>query len=203
MCGRYDLSTNPAAIRAKFAVPSVPDLAANADLRPTNTGLVVRLNVDGARECVGLRWGLIPFWSKDAKIGNTLFNARAETLAMKSAFREAFRRRRCLVVASAFYEWAGVPGHKIKHRISLPESPLMAMAGVWEHWRDPADGREIRTFTIATCEPNLQMQAIHNRMPVILPSDALDVWLREASIAPLAPYAGALNIEPPPPGTHS
>jgi putative SOS response-associated peptidase YedK len=197
MCGRYDLSTTPAAIRAKFSVPRVPDFVANADVRPTNSGLVVRLDADGARECVGLRWGLIPFWSKDATIGNKLFNARAETLAAKSAFREAFKRRRCLVVASAFYEWTGQPGHKLKHRISLPDSPLMAMAGVWEHWRDPAGAQEVQTFTIATCEPNEEMRPIHNRMPVILPPVAYDSWLHEASGAPLVSYAGELAIEPP------
>jgi putative SOS response-associated peptidase YedK len=187
MCGRYDLSDSPAAIRAKFSVPAVPDFLANWDLRPTDSAPVVRLATHGPargeRECALLRWGLVPSWAKDLKFGSRCINARAETVATAPAFRDAFRTRRCLVPVSAFYEWTGPVGRKTRWRIALDaaagEASPFALAGLWAWWRDPAqpDAAGIETYTIVTTAANAQMAPIHDRMPVVLPKDRYAAWL--------------------------
>jgi hypothetical protein len=144
MCGRYDLSDNPAAIKARFKVPVVPDFSANPDVRPTNMAPVVRRShASQEREVAMLRWGLVPMWAKELKFGARCINARAETLATTPSFRVAYRKRRCLVPVNAFFEWAGEPGHKVKWRIGLKDEPLFALAGLWEWWKDDRhDARE-------------------------------------------------------------
>lgn len=197
MCGRYDLSDSPAAIRAVFSVPQVPEFAPNADLRPTQYAPVVRLDRRGARECALLRWGLVPSWAKELKFGNRCINARAETVATQPAFRAAFRSRRCLVPVNAFYEWSGPAGHKLKWRIALDGEPLYALAGLWEWWKDAESGLAVETYTILTTEANVEVAPIHDRMPVIVPADRHAQWLDSAQpagalLAPLAP--GRLRI---------
>jgi putative SOS response-associated peptidase YedK len=178
MCGRYDLSDNPAAIKAKFKVVVVPDFAANPDLRPTNTAPVVRLaHGSMQREVALLRWGLVPSWAKELKFGVRCINARAETLATTPSFRTAYRKRRCLVPLNAFFEWSGEPGHKIKWRIGLKDEPLFALAGLWEWWKDPATERGIETYTIVTTRANDLIAQIHNRMPVVIAERDYDRWL--------------------------
>ncbi len=179
MCGRYDLSDSPAAIRAKFSVPAVPDFLANPDLRPTDNAPVVRLSRSGERECALLRWGLVPSWAKDLKFGTRCINARAETVATAPAFRAAYRARRCLVPVSAFYEWSGKPGHKTKWRITLTEPGPFALAGLWEWWRDPAQPQSpgIETYTIVTTAASAQMAPVHDRMPVVVPAERYALWL--------------------------
>ncbi|MBN1319034.1 MAG: SOS response-associated peptidase, partial [Anaerolineales bacterium] len=127
------------------------------------------------------QWGLIPFWAKDAKIGYRMINARSETLAEKPAFRTAYRRRRCLVLASGFYEWKSIKGQKTKvpYYIQLKNREPFAMAGLWEVWNSP-DGSVIPSCTIITTRPNELVEPIHNRMPVILPSEAYELWLDPA-----------------------
>ncbi len=199
MCGRYDLSDNPAAIRAKFSVPAVPDFLANPDLRPTDSAPIVRLAKSGERECVLARWGLVPFWAKELKFGNRCINARAETVASTAAFKAAYKARRCLVPVSAFYEWTGEKGHKVKWRISVPDEPLFALAGLWEWWRDPAHKDEpgVETYTIITTDANAQLAPIHDRMPVIVPEIRSAAWLDPAQDATdlLAPYPGVLKLQ--------
>jgi len=194
MCGRYDLSDNPAAIRAKFSVPAVPQFSANADVRPTQTPPIVRLDRHGARECVLARWGLVPSWAKDLKFGSRCINARSETVATAPAFRSAYRQRRCLVPVNAFYEWTGAVGRKTKWRISVDEEPLFALAGLWEWWRDPAqpDSAGIETYTIVTTAANAQVAPIHDRMPVIVPAARHAQWLD-----PAADSAAVLHAEAP------
>lgn len=179
MCGRYDLSDNPAAIRAKFSVPQVPEFAPNADLRPTQTAPVVRLDRSGARECSPLRWGLAPPWAKDLAFGARCINARAETVASLPAFRAAYRARRCLVPVNAFYEWTGAKGAKTRWRITRVDEPLFALAGLWEWWREKAapDDVGVETFTIVTRAANAQIAPVHDRMPVVVLPDAYDAWL--------------------------
>lgn len=178
MCGRYDLSDNPAAIKAKFKVAVVPDFAANPDLRPTNTAPVVRRAHDSLqREVVLLRWGLVPSWAKELKFGVRCINARAETIASTPSFRAAYRKRRCLVPLNAFFEWSGEPGHKIKWRIGLKEEPLFALAGLWEWWKDPATERGIETYTIVTTRANDLIAPIHDRMPAVIAERDYDRWL--------------------------
>ncbi len=185
MCGRYDLSDNPAAIRAKFGVPAVPEFAPNPDLRPTQNAPIVRLDRGGARECVLLRWGLVPSWAKELKFGNRCINARAETVAATAAFRAAFRQRRCLVPVSAFYEWTGPVGNKTKWRIGRPEEPLFALAGLWEWWRDPAtpEAPGTETYTIITSAANEQLAPVHDRMPLVVPAADYADWLTPADPA--------------------
>jgi len=132
-----------------------------------------------------MRWGLIPYWSKDIKIGFSTINAMAETVDTKPVFREAFQRRRCLVPIEAFYEWKKVgPKEKQPYAIALVDRGLMALAGLWETWRSSAQ-ETVRSFTIITTEPNELCAEVHNRMPVILPPETWPEWLAEK------PFEGA------------
>jgi len=199
MCGRYDLSENPAAIRARFSVPAVPEFAPNPDWRPTNNGPIVRLDGAGNRECVLARWGLVPPWAPDLKFGTRCINARAETVASLPAFRSAFRKRRCLVPVNAFFEWSGEKGRRSKWRIGLRDSPLFALAGLWEWWQDRASGEGVDSFTIVTCAANAAIAPLHDRMPVILREADYARWLDAATdgqplLAPFDPEA--LQIKP-------
>jgi len=183
MCGRYDLSENPAAIRAKFRVPSDPArefaFPPNPDVRPTDRPPIVRLGADGECEIALARWGLVPMWAKDLKFGARCVNARGETLATSLAYRAAFGSRRCLVPVSAFYEWTGPKGKKTRWRIALRDEPLFALAGLWEWWRDPARPAAVgvETFTIVTCAANAALAPLHDRMPVIVAPEAHAQWL--------------------------
>jgi putative SOS response-associated peptidase YedK len=194
MCGRYDLSDSPAAIRAKFGVPAVPQFAPNMDWRPTNNAPIVRLAPDGTRECVLARWGLVPGWATDLKFGARCINARAETVAKLPAFRSAFRKRRCLVPVNAFFEWSGEKGERLKWRIGLRGEPLFALAGLWEWWQDPQGGDGVASYTIVTCEANAAIAPLHDRMPVILREADYPRWLDAGSdgqplLAPFDPEA--------------
>jgi putative SOS response-associated peptidase YedK len=193
MCGRYDLSDNPAAIRAKFAVPSVPDYALPnpVDVRPTEVAPIVRLTRDGARECALARWGLVPFWAKELSYGQRCINARAETLDRSAAFRAAFEKRRCLVPVNAFYEWSGPKGRRVKWRIGIRDEPLFALGGLWEWWKDPAGGTRVESYTIVTTDANTALAPIHDRMPLIIAPNDYAAWLDPAAnvrrlIAPFA-----------------
>lgn len=194
MCGRYDLSDNPAAIRARFGVPAVPQFAPDPDWRPTNSAPIVRLAADGARECALARWGLVPGWAPDLKFGTRCINARAETVATLPAFRSAFRKRRCLVPVNAFFEWSGEKGHRLKWRISLRDEPLFALAGLWEWWQDRDSGDGVPSFTIVTCPANAAIAPLHDRMPVILGEADYPRWLDAGTdvqplLAPCDPQA--------------
>lgn len=198
MCGRYDLSQNPAAIKAHFRVPGVPDFMPSPDVRPTEMKPIVRLARDGGRECVLARWGLVPSWSRDIKFGARCINARAEGVATTPAFRGAFAKRHCLVPLNAFFEWSGEKGHKTKWRIRLKDGPLFAVAGLWEWWRDPATQQGVETYTIITTDANAVLAPVHDRMPVIIGATDYARWLDAGvdSKALLAPYPDeALVIE--------
>jgi putative SOS response-associated peptidase YedK len=141
-----------------------------------------------------MRWGLIPYWAKDIKIGFSTINAMAETVDTKPVFREAFKRRRCLVAIEAFYEWKKLgPKEKQPYAIALADRGLMALAGLWETWRSSAQ-EIVRSFTIITTTPNELCAEVHNRMPVILPPEAWAEWLDEEPVEEaalkglLAPY---------------
>jgi putative SOS response-associated peptidase YedK len=127
-----------------------------------------------------LRWGLVPFWAKDRAIGNRMINARAETVAAKPAFRQACRRRRCLILADGFYEWQPADGGKVPWYIHSQSGDPFAMAGLWERWQ-PEGEEALQTFTILTREADPWMAAIHHRMPVIIDSDTVSRWLDPAT----------------------
>jgi len=193
MCGRYDLSESPAAIRAKFELPEFPSYTGGADLRPSQRLPIVRLDGRGAREGALARWGLVPPWAADLSFGSRCFNARSETAARAPAFRAAWQARRCLVPLNAFHEWSGPAGQRTRHRIHPEGEPLFALAGLWERWGRGAEA--VDTYTVLTCAPNEAMAPIHDRMPVILAAADYDAWLHEPAARLLQPYAGRLVIE--------
>jgi putative SOS response-associated peptidase YedK len=180
MCGRYAFAKSPRKLASRFNVPQVPELPFDGHLyniAPSQQMPIVRQRTNG-REMVLARWGLIPHWAKDAKIGNSLINARADTVAEKPAFRSAFKRRRCLIPADGFYEWKAT-GTKIKqpYFISLKDKEPFGFAGLWEQWDKSEDGKTVESFSIITTEPNELMAPIHNRMPVILGNQDYSTWL--------------------------
>ena len=182
MCGRYALY-GPISRHRKdeileFAfldrmIPFVPHYNA----APSQYLPVYRSDPERGRELVPLKWGLIPFWAKDASIGVKLINARSETVNEKPAFRAAFRHRRCLVPANGFYEWQALPDGKQPHYITVPTVGVIAFAGLWESWTNKESGEVIDSFTILTCEANKLISQLHERMPVILKEQDYSAWL--------------------------
>lgn len=159
----------------------VPNHPPSWNLAPTQDGLVVRRHPEtGARHLDALRWGLVPRWAKDPSVGSRMINARAESLSDKPAFRDAFRRRRCLVPIDGFYEWRAESPKSPKqpYAVALRSGEPMALAGLWEGWRGPG-GEVLRTYTVVTGEANPKLAALHHRMPVILPREAWPLWLGE------------------------
>jgi putative SOS response-associated peptidase YedK len=199
MCGRVVQKTPLNEIHVLFeTVNPVPNTAPTYNGAPTDNLPIVRLDRDGHRSLDLFRWGLIPYWSKDTKIGPRCINAMAETVATKPAFREAFERRRSLVPADFFYEWQKTPAGKQPYAIGLAAGAPMAFAGLWERWKDRVAGDTIYSFTIITGAPNELVAPIHNRMPVILAPKAWRQWLGEDKataddlLALLRPYSADL-----------
>ncbi len=196
MCGRFTLTVDATELQQNFPWINIPDqgLKPRYNIAPTQPIAVVAN--DGKDILDYYLWGLIPSWSKDPKIGSRLINARAETLAEKPSFRNAFKRRRCLVLADGFFEWMSQPGQKSKipMYIQLVNQRPFAFAGLWEQWFSP-DGSEIRSCTIITTEPNELVRTIHNRMPVILDEADIKTWLQTGEVEPrqlsrlLVPFA--------------
>ncbi|HOU13286.1 MAG TPA: SOS response-associated peptidase [Anaerolineae bacterium] len=185
MCGRFSLGVNLDDLVEAFPDFKFPSaLAPRYNIAPSQEVAVVPNDVD--RRVEFFHWGLIPSWAKDPEIGNRLINARAETLAEKPSFRAAYLRRRCLILADGFYEWQTIPDSKGKMPlyIQLASQKPFAFAGLWELWRP--DDTPILSCTIITTEPNALLAPIHNRMPVILPPDAYDLWLDPAEQKPAA-----------------
>ena len=182
MCGRFVSTTPPDQLAAYFGAEQLGEtlLEPSYNVAPTNSVWTV-FEDDNKRVLDTAHWGLIPFWAKDAKIGNKMINARAETVATKNAFRKPFRRQRCIIPVDSFYEWVLLDGHEKKTpmRIHRLDDAPFAFAGLWETWRDPEGDPDerIRSCTIITGTPNDKIAAIHNRMPVMLPPSAWDVWL--------------------------
>ncbi|TWT16086.1 SOS response-associated peptidase [Planomicrobium sp. CPCC 101079] len=179
MCGRYSLFTDYAAILERFDIEEVSlDESAyspNYNIAPSQQ--VIAVVNDGTKNRLGLlKWGLIPPWAKDPKIGYKMINARAETAAEKPSFRNAFKKKRCLIVADSFYEWRRVDEQKTPMRIKMKSEEPFAFAGLWESWKSP-DGKTVNTCSILTTKPNDLMAAIHDRMPVVLSKEAEKVWL--------------------------
>lgn len=189
MCGRYALTSPPAVIAERFQLLWTPEIAPHYNIAPSQMIPVVR-DTGRGRELVLLKWGLIPRWAKDEQIGAKLINARGETVAEKPAFRDAYRRRRCLVPADAFYEWKAVAGRKQPYCIRLRDETLFAVAGLWEHWVAP-DGHVVESCTIVTVDANALVGELHNRMPLILVPAGYDAWLGAGTTDAALPYAVA------------
>jgi putative SOS response-associated peptidase YedK len=179
MCGRFGLFVTPEVLEEYFALAEPSPAAVSApryNLTPGQAVAVVRER-EGRRSAAALQWGLIPFWAKDASIGRRLINARLDSLAAKPAYREAWQRRRCLIPASGFYEWsAPVAGRKRPHFVRPVSEPLFALAGLWERWRTPS-GDTLETCVVVTTDANADLQAVHDRMPLLIPRDAHALWL--------------------------
>jgi putative SOS response-associated peptidase YedK len=209
MCGRYTLSVTVSDLQEllpDFEVQGT--LSPRYNVAPTQVMPIALVGNDaGATRLVSpARWGLIPRWAKDRAIGSRLINARSETLAEKPSFRDAFKKRRCLVPATGFYEWrkdearegAKGPARKTPFLIRAPGGRPFTFAGLWEDWMSPEG--VTRSFTIITTAPSEAVASVHDRMPVILPAEARETWVATAPReAPdlrrlLVPYAGELEL---------
>lgn len=196
MCGRYNIIPKAQEWLDAFEIIQgqevIENLKPSYNVAPSQNVPAVRIE-EGQRTACLLRWGLIPFWAKDKKIGYKMINARAETVAEKPAYRSAFKRHRCLIPASGFYEWRQTNG-KQPYNIHMKNGRPFAFAGLWEHWEH--EDEKIESCTIIVTDGNELMQPIHNRMPVILNQQDFDLWLdpemsdKDKLMPLLVPYQG-------------
>ncbi|MEJ2127353.1 MAG: SOS response-associated peptidase [Woeseiaceae bacterium] len=177
MCGRFAFYSPSEATAALFGASGSLPVEARYNIAPTQYVAAVRNDEQDKRELVMLRWGLVPFWAKDAAIGNRMINARVETVAEKPAFRAAFRRRRCLVLADGFYEWHREGSGKTPYYISAADGEPFAFAALWENWNSKDSDESIQSTTLITAAANDFMAPMHHRMPVVLRPDSADRWL--------------------------
>jgi putative SOS response-associated peptidase YedK len=166
MCGRYSLHSNPDVIALMFGLSEIPAHQPRYNIAPAAQVLIIRQN-----EAAMVRWGLVPRWAKDPSMGARMNNARAETVAEKPSFREAYRKRRCLIPANGFYEWKSESGRKQPYYIYPSSGELFSFAGLWEQWHD------LQTCAIITTDANEKMAAVHERMPVIVSPAEYSAWL--------------------------
>ena len=199
MCGRFTNSAKAKDVEKEFKVGRLNNVSFEAryNIAPSQIIPAV-LETDGERMVGEFRWGLVPSWAKDDSIGNKLINARAETLAEKPSFREAYRSRRCIIPASGFYEWAKKgAGAKQPFYFYVKDKEVFGFAGLWEEWTDRETGEVLDTCTIITTEANAVLEPVHDRMPVILKPEDYDLWLDEKKKKTerlnglLAPYPAA------------
>lgn len=210
MCGRFTQTRTWTELLEIYGITeslSPSNFPARYNIAPTqNVPVVRRQPTSGERELVNLRWGLVPSWAKEIGIGAKMINARAETVADKPAFRDAFSKRRCLIVADGFYEWQAQPqgpkhpGPKQPYFITTADGRPFAFAGLWEEWWSP-ESNLVETCTIITTEASPALRPVHQRMPVILTPGSFDAWLDGVSGAGdtrtlLAPYDGELTLRP-------
>jgi putative SOS response-associated peptidase YedK len=179
MCGRFVRITSIGAIKVKFNVEQVlSDLAPSYNIAPTQEVLII--TDEEVRQLIQCKWGFIPLWAKDPAISYSMINARSETVARKPAFRAAFKKKRCLVIADGFYEWRAEGKKKFPMYIRLKSGECFGFAGLYNVWKPP-NGEQICTCTIITAEANEAVKPFHDRMPVILPRDKEDIWLNPAN----------------------
>jgi putative SOS response-associated peptidase YedK len=175
MCGRFLISKKVDEITERFHVEVEEDKYAPI-YNAAPSQLLPVINNAGVNQLKFYKWGLIPFWAKDPGIGNKMINARSETLSEKPAFKHLLKAKRCLIVADGFYEWKKTTQGKTPMCIRLKNNDLFAMAGLWDCWKD-AEGRNVHSFCIITCEANDFMKPIHQRMPVIFTQNQERLWL--------------------------
>lgn len=192
MCGRFTVTADGETIVAEFGLPDMPfDYRPRYNVAPMQDVLAV-VGTGDKKRAGWMRWGLVPSWADDPAMGSRMINARSETLEERSAFREAFEKRRCIIIADGFYEWKRVGSMKVPMRITLKDRKLFAFAGLWERWTKGAE--PLVTCTILTTTPSASIADIHDRMPVILRPEEREQWLqRDADTdklkALLRPYA--------------
>ena len=188
MCGRYELHSHPAAIALAFGLAQPPELQARYNIAPMTDVPIVRMNAEGHRELVRVRWGLVPRWAKDPTIGARMINARGETIADKPSFQMPYRWHRCLLPADGFYEWQSKPARsaggdvvrKQPMHIGMADGALFGLAGLFERWRSD-DGTILDTCAIVTTESNALIAGIHDRMPLIVAPHNYERWLDPAN----------------------
>jgi len=177
MCGRFGFEQEYVQLALFYqATLQAIDPGPRFNIAPTQLVAVV-LEDENERILTEYRWGLVPHWAKDPSVGNRMINARAETVATRPAFRDAFKHRRCVIPASRFYEWQRAGSRKIPHSIQRDDGEPMNLAGLWASWRDPERDEELRSCTIITTSANAMMRPLHDRMPVILDDDLVERWL--------------------------
>ena len=198
MCGRFAFYSPSEATAALFGVDGALVLEPRYNIAPTQFVAAIRNDQEQNRELVMLRWGLVPFWAKDPAIGNRMINARAETVAEKPSYREAFKHRRCVVLADGFYEWHRNGDVKTPYFISLASGEPFALAGLWEDWKDKKSGEPLQTTALITTAANEFMQPLHHRMPVVLQPEMADDWLEGTNdfLAGVAEQMPALRAWP-------
>lgn len=180
MCGRFTLSSKGDEVALLFDLQDIPQLPLRYNIAPTQETAVVRVEKPGEpRRLDLLRWGLIPYWAKEASIGNRMINARAESVADKPAYRWSFRKQRCLIPTTGFYEWKKAGKLKQPYLIRRKDAQPFAFAGLWSRWQDPERG-PLETFTILTTDANELIRPLHDRMPVIVGREDFDLWLDPA-----------------------
>ena len=177
MCGRFAFYSPGEATAALFGASGSFEVEPRYNIAPTQHIAAIRNDEEDGRELTMLRWGLIPFWAKDKSIGNRMINARAETVAEKPAYRAAYHRRRCLVLADGFYEWHKEAAGKVPYFISPANEQPFALAGLWESWQSKESDESIQSATLITAAANDFMASLHHRMPVILDAATADRWL--------------------------
>jgi putative SOS response-associated peptidase YedK len=189
VCGRFTLTAPPDAVRRVFDLDAAPALEPRFNVAPGQDVATVACAADGRRVLRMRRWGLVPYWAKDPRLGSRLVNARAESAASKPAFRDALRRRRCLVPADGFYEWAAsARGPRQPWYVARADAACFAIAGLFERWRS-AEGEWLETCVLLTTEAGPRLTAVHGRMPLVLPPGDWEPWLDPAVCDParLAP----------------
>jgi putative SOS response-associated peptidase YedK len=177
MCGRYGEFSSFDTLQDFFDIDVVAcEVTPNYNVAPTHPVLSI-IRQGNENRLDRLYWGLVPFWAKDKSIGPRMINARIETVTKKASFREAFKKRRCLIIADGFYEWKGAPGHKQPMFITLPSKEPFAFAGLWEKWNPKESDEVYRSCAIITTDASESVREIHDRMPAILHPDAYKAWL--------------------------
>ncbi len=178
MCGRYALTVAPDVLAALFDLSGLGEFTERFNLAPSQEApIVVRDETGEGRAIATMRWGLVPSWARDSKIAHRTINARSETAAEKPSFRSAFKRRRCLVPASWFYEWQREAGTKVPYRIQRADRRPLAFAGLWERWKGSATEPPRTSFTILTTDANEDVAPLHDRMPCLIEPEDFDRWL--------------------------
>jgi putative SOS response-associated peptidase YedK len=194
MCGRFALISSKDTIKAQFAVIDSPDFESHYNIAPSLPVLSI-VEIDHHNHAVLFKWGLIPYWAKDKKIGNSLTNARAETVNAKPAFRTSLKSKRCLMVMSGFFEWQEQGGIRQPYYIKRKDDGLLAIAALWESWQSPDGSETIQSCCLITTEANALLDSVHHRMPVVLDSPAQALWLNpntsvNEALHLLRPYEG-------------